>query len=61
MNLPDPNAQFRTRDSHLNAVRVLMPDADAATQGVAAFILGKGIGTLEELSDYISRARAIHR
>lgn len=61
VNPPDPNAQFRTRDNHLNAARVLMPDADPDTQGIAAFILSKGIGTIEELGDYISRARAIYR
>jgi hypothetical protein len=59
MNPPDPGQ--RTRDAHLNAARVLMPHADADTQGVAALLLSGQPVTFETLRDFISRARAIHQ
>ena len=61
MNPVDPYAQFRSRDSHLNMARVLMPNADPDTQALAALLLSGQPVTFETLGDFVNRARAIQR
>ena len=59
MNSDDPMAQTRSHDAGLNAARTIMPDASAETVALAAFMMNRGLISMEELRGYVMVARAI--